>query len=113
MSEPAEPTRVEMSEATATALRKRGGSLYVWEDAAGMIRTSTNPPPESLLYDTFTGEGWAVHVDREIVPPPRWVIKRQRLPWPRFRALINPLDRHIAEDAGDGLLTGWRDLRRL
>ena len=71
MSEPAEPTKVEMSAATAAALRNRGGNLYVWAEGAGLLRTSTNPPG-SLVYDTCFGEGWAVHVDREIEPPTRW-----------------------------------------
>ena len=90
MSEPAEPTKVEMSTATAAALRESGGNLYVWAEGAGLLRTSTNPPAGSLLYGTCSGEGWVVYVDREIQPPTRWVIERQRLPWPRFRALYDP-----------------------
>jgi hypothetical protein len=110
MGEPAERTKVEMSAATAAALRERGGNVYVWADGAGMLRTSTNPPTGSIVYDRCFGEGWAVHVDREIEPPTRWVIERQRLPWPRFRALYDPPESEwSAPELGDiveGILGG-------
>lgn len=92
MSEAAESTKVEMSSATASALRERGGNLYIWVVGAGMVRTSLNPPDDPARFDRFSGDGWSVHVDRDIEPPTRWVIKRKRLPRPRFIALYDPLD---------------------
>lgn len=90
MTEPTEPTKVDMSPATATALVRRGGNLYVWAEGLGIVQARTDPPARAMLYDTVYGEGWSVHIDREIEPSPRWVIKRKRLPWPHFEALYNP-----------------------
>jgi len=64
MTEPAEPTTVDMSPATAAALVRCGGDLYVWADAAGfvygagLIQARTDPPAHAALYNTIDGEGW-------------------------------------------------------
>jgi len=83
-------TRIEMNEKTVAVLRARGGNLYVWTDGAGMPRARTAPPPEPISFATTPGDGWSVHIDSTIAPPPRWVIHWTRLPWPHFRALYNP-----------------------
>jgi hypothetical protein len=102
LSELAEHPRIDMSPGTAAALRQRGGILYVWADKAGMVRARTNPPVEALDYDTFSGNGWSLHVDRGIAPAHRWLIKWRRLPWPHFRAFYNPVD----PDTLDGIIDG-------
>ena len=112
MTEPTATTKVDMSSATAKALLRRGGVLYVWVDSARMVHAGTNPPAHPIFYDTIYGEGWSVHVDREIKPPSRWVIKRKRLPWPRFEALYDPPESGWSRPTLGGLiealLDSWR-----
>ena len=91
MTEAMEPSKVNMDSATAAALVKQGGNLYVWAEELGMPKARTEPPARAILYETIYGEGWSVHIDREIEPPSRWVIKRKRLPWLHFEALYDPL----------------------
>lgn len=90
MSEAAEPTKVDMSPATITALVRRGGNLYISTNSAGWLVARTDLPADAILYDTIHGDGWALHIDREIAPPLRWVVKWKRLLWPHFEALYDP-----------------------
>jgi hypothetical protein len=115
MTEPSEHPVVDMSPATAAALVERGGNLYVWADSAGfvegagLIRARTEPPARETLYDTISGEGWAVHIDRDIEPPPRWVIKRKRLPWPHFEAIYDSAESEWSRPTLGGLIAAFLD----
>ena len=91
MTEEAETPSVEMSAATAAALLKRGGHLYVWPVGQGLPTARTKPPDEELTYTTVSSdEGWSVHIDAAIVGSDAWFIKWTRLPWPHFRATYGP-----------------------
>jgi hypothetical protein len=101
-----------MSPSTASALRERGGNLYVTAVGTGMLRTSMNSPDDPARFDRFSGEGWSVYVDRDIEPPTRWVIKWTRWPRPHFAALHDPPDsewsRPSLGDVVEGFLrTPW------
>lgn len=83
-------TTVEMSPATLAALKKRGGTLFIWLDGAGMIHVRTHEPRAMVTFEPIRGEDYVLHVDSEIKPPKRWVIVYKRLPWPHFDALHDP-----------------------
>ena len=81
---------IEMTLAAVSALRARGGNLYLWVEGAGLLRAKAKPPRESISYDTFSSNGCSIHVDQNIKPASRWLIKWTRLPWPHFQAFYNP-----------------------
>ena len=79
-----------MSPRTVAALRRRGGSLYIWMDKAGLLRGRAIPPAEPITYNTFLHESCSIHIDAEFVPGKRWVVQWKLLPWPHFRVLYDP-----------------------
>ena len=85
-----ESPQIEMTLAAVSALRARGGSLYLWAEGAGLLRAKAKPPRESISYETFSSNGCSIHVDQTIKPASRWLIKWTRLPWPHFQAFYNP-----------------------
>ncbi len=92
MTDEADIPRVEMSAATAAALRERGGNLYVWTDGAGLPIARTKPSNADITYTTIrSDEGWAVHIDSRLVRALPWLIKWTRFPWPHFRAIYGRL----------------------
>lgn len=112
VDEAEQSTRVEMSASTASALRERGGNLYISTVGMGMLRTSMSAPDDPARFDRFSGDGWSVYVDRDIDPPTRWVIKWTRWPRPHFTALHDPPDsewsRPSLGDVVEGFLhTPW------
>jgi hypothetical protein len=95
-------TRIEMSEKTAAALRKRGGILYVWIDGTGIAQARTAPPREAVSFVPISSDGWTVQIDSTIAPQNRVLIKWTRLPWPHFMPTFNPIERSgEGIDAGD------------
>ena len=94
--------QIEMTRAAVSALRARGGNLYLWVEGAGLLRARANPPRKSNGYDTFSSNGGSIHVDQGIKPASRWLIKWTRLPWPHFQAFYNP----SRPDTLDGLIDG-------
>jgi len=90
-----EQVRVEMSTETAAELRARGGHLYIW-DYGPKTYCKTEAPDGDLVFDPISGDGWTVHVQRQITPPSVWVIRYKRFPRKRFEALYEG-------DAGWGL----------
>jgi hypothetical protein len=91
------PTIVQMSPAAASALRQRGGNLYVWVVGIGVLKAGTEPPSGGS-FDSIRGDDWIVHIDRSLQPTERLGISWTRLPWPHFKAIPNP-----ASDPGAGL----------
>jgi hypothetical protein len=98
--------QIEMTLAAVSALRARGGNLYLWAEGAGLLRAKANPPRKSISYDTFSSNGCSIHVDQGIEPASRWLIKRTRLPWPHFQAFYNPSEPETLDGVVDRLIDG-------
>lgn len=101
-SEPIERPVFEMSPATVSAIRRRGGNLYIWNDKASLLRARATASTESITYNTFLREGCSIHIDGDFDPGERWVIQWKRLPWPHFRALYDP----VAPSTGGDIISG-------
>jgi hypothetical protein len=82
--------QIEMTLAAVSALRARGGNLYLWAEGSGLLHARANPPRKSISYETFSSNGCSIHVDQGIEPASPWLIKWTRLPWPHFQAFYNP-----------------------
>ena len=75
-----ESPQIEMTLAAVSALRARGGNLYLWAEGAGLLRVRANPPRKSISYDTFSSNGCSIHVDQGIKPASRWLISGRGCP---------------------------------
>src|SRR5690349_19505016 len=88
--------------ATAAAVARSGGRLFVWADDAGFERVSATAPLEPRRFDEYPGDGYTLCVDTETSVPPRWIVKRRRL-GSGFKVV---LDWKAPSEAGGDLL-GW------
>ena len=81
--------QIDLDPKTVSALRSRGGNLYIWADQAGMLCARATPPYEAIRFDTFFRHDCSIHIDQGIYPALRWRIRWKRLPWPHFTAIYN------------------------
>jgi hypothetical protein len=81
---PPEP-KVRVSPAAADYIRERGGTLYVWTDTAGLLRSRTKPPSGNILlrWVDLAGEGVRLRLAPEIASVPRWRVDLRTFPWKR------------------------------
>jgi hypothetical protein len=79
-------TRVEMTPETAAELLAQGGHLYIW-DSGPKTYCRTTAPDGDFFFNAIAGDGWTVHVQRDITPPSVWVIRFKRFPRRHFEAL--------------------------
>jgi len=86
-------TRIDLSPATRSALKKRGGNLFIWRDGAGMLHARTQRPRASVNFETIPSDDVTLHIASEIPPPKRWLVIYKRLPWPHFEPLYDPIER--------------------
>jgi hypothetical protein len=81
---PLEP-KLRVSSAGADFIRERGGTLYVWTDTAGMLRSRTKPPSGDILvrWVDLTGGGVRIRLAPDIASIPRWRVDLRTFPWKR------------------------------
>jgi hypothetical protein len=92
-SESSESPEFEMNPATVTAIRDRGGNLYIWADQAGLLQARATAPAEQIIYDPYFSHGCSIHIDRGIGRIDRLHVTWKRLPWPHFSAVYtSPLN---------------------
>jgi hypothetical protein len=65
--------------ATAAAIARAGGRLFVWADEAGFEHVSALVPVEQRQFKKYPGDGFTLFADAGVYPPRRWIVKRRRL----------------------------------
>src|SRR3954469_8377078 len=101
--------KIDASPSAIEHIAERGGRLFVWRDASGLLHADTTPPDAPITFTSVPADSFELLQDERIPEPLLWRIVREGVRPRRVRAHWN--SRVPAGTPGSGNRF-WRELFR-